>query len=151
MAQTQWTDYLKLLRQLTETVEQLAEVERQKAGAASRGDVAGVDECMKREQVLSLSLRGIDQKRDKMIEQLGLRGVPLRDLVEHSPEGLEVETRRVADTLRQQYEVFQAASSAARNTLEVNLRAIERAQTVQAGDSAQAEEERKQHQTDFRA
>ena len=102
MAQTQWTDYLKLLRQLTETVEQLAEVERQKAGAASRGDVAGVDECMKREQVLSLSLRGIDQKRDKMIEQLGLRGVPLRDLVEHSPEGLEVETRRVADTLRQQ-------------------------------------------------
>ena len=62
-----------------------------------------------------------------------------------------METRRVADTLRQQYEVFQAASSAARNTLEVNLRAIERAQTVQAGDSAQAEEERKQHQTDFRA
>ena len=81
MAQTQWTDYLKLLRQLTGIVEQLAEVERQKAGAASRGDVAGVDECMKREQVLSLSLRGIDQKRDKMIEQLGLRGVPLRDLV----------------------------------------------------------------------
>ena len=44
MAQTQWTDYLKLLRQLTGIVEQLAEVERQKAGAASRGDVAGVDE-----------------------------------------------------------------------------------------------------------
>ena len=40
MAQTQWTDYLKLLRQLTGIVEQLAEVERQKAGAASRGDVA---------------------------------------------------------------------------------------------------------------
>ena len=149
MAQTQWTDYLKLLRQLTGIVEQLAEVERQKAGAASRGDVAGVDECMKREQVLSLSLRGIDQKRDKMIEQLGLRGVPLRDLVEHSPEGLEVETRRVADTLRQQYEVFQAASSAARNPLEVNLRAIELYCAEREAEPPKEMETRRQ--TDFRA
>ena len=39
---------LKLLRQLTGTVGQLAAVEKQKADAASRGDVAGVDECMKK-------------------------------------------------------------------------------------------------------
>lgn len=144
-----WQDYLKLMEGLGRTLEQLTQVELDKNAAASRGDVLGVEECMKREQVLSLSLRGIDQKRDKMIEQLGLRGVPLRDLVEHSPEGLEVETRRVADTLRQQYEVFQAASSAARNTLEVNLRAIELYCAEREADPPKEMETRRQ--TDFRA
>ena len=149
MAQTTWQDYLKLMRDLTAALETLTQVERDKNDAASQGDLPRVEECMKREQVLSLSLRGIDQKRDKMIEQLGLRGVPLRDLVEHSPEGLEVETRRVADTLRQQYEVFQAASSAARNTLEVNLRAIELYCAEREAEPPKEMETRRQ--TDFRA
>jgi len=144
-----WQDYLKFLNSLAHTLEQLTQVEQEKNTAAAQGDLLGVEECMKREQVLSLSLRGIDQKRDKMIEQLGLRGVPLRDLVEHSPEGLEVETRRVADTLRQQYEVFQAASSAARNTLEVNLRAIELYCAEREADPPKEMETRRQ--TDFRA
>ena len=151
MAQTQWTDYLKLLRQLTETVEQLAEVERQKAGAASRGDVAGVDECMKREQVLSLSLRGCDQKRDAMLAQLGLHGVSLSQLEDHSPPELQLETKRVVEELRRQYALFQNASQVARDTLEINLRAIERMQAVQAGDAAEAAEQRRDHQTDIRA
>lgn len=149
MAQAQWTDYLKLLRQLTGTVGQLAAVEKQKADAASRGDVAGVDECMKKEQVLSLSLRGIDQKRDAMLGQLGLTGVPLRELAERSPEGMEVETRRVADDLRRQYDLFQSASSAARRTLEVNLRAIELYCAEQQAELPKELEERRQ--TDFRA
>ena len=55
------------------------------------------------------------------------------------------------EDLQRQYTMFQAASEVARDTLEVNLRAIEQIQARQAGDSAQAEEERKNHQTDFRA
>ena len=146
-----WQDYLKLLRGLTRTLEELSQVERDKNAAASAGNLAEVENCMKREQVLSLSLRGYDQKRDAMLSALNLKGVNLRNLVEHSPEEYRLETKDVAEKLRQQYEVFQAASRAARNTLEINLRAIERIQAMQAGDSAQAEEERKAHQTDFRA
>lgn len=146
-----WQDYLKLLRGLTRTLEELSQVERDKNAAASAGNLAEVENCMKREQVLSLSLRGYDQKRDAMLSALNLKGVNLRNLVEHSPEEYRLETKDVAEKLRQQYEVFQAASRAVRNTLEINLRAIERIQAVQAGDSARAEEERKAHQTDFRA
>ena len=92
-----WQDYLKLLRNLSKTLGQLTQVERDKNAAAAAGDLAGVEE------------------------------------------------------LRRQYEIFQSASKAARNTLELNLRAIERVQAVRAGDAAQAEEQRKNHQTDFRA
>ena len=146
-----WQDYLKLLRSLTKTLETLAQVEWDKNAAASAGNLAEVENCMKREQVLSLSLRGYDQKRDAMLSALNLKGVSLRNLVEHSPKEYRLETKDVAEKLRQQYELFQTASQAARNTLEVNLRAIERIQSAQAGDSVQAAEERKTRQTDFRA
>lgn len=146
-----WQDYLKLMEGLGRTLEQLTQVELDKNAAASRGDVLGVEECMKREQVLSLSLRGYDQKRDAMLAALGLKGVTLRELANHSPEELRLEVKGVAEELRRQYEIFQSASKAARNTLELNLRAIERVQAVRAGDAAQAEEQRKNHQTDFRA
>ena len=146
-----WQDYLKLMRGLSRTLEKLSQVEREKDDAATRGDLAGVEACMKREQVLSLSLRGCDQKRDAMLAALGLKGVTLRELANHSPEELRLEVKGVAEELRRQYEIFQSASKAARNTLELNLRAIERVQAVRAGDAAQAEEQRKNHQTDFRA
>ena len=141
-----WQDYLKLLRSLTKTLETLAQVEWDKNAAASAGNLAEVENCMKREQVLSLSLRGYDQKRDAMLSALNLKGVSLRNLVEHSPKEYRLETKDVAEKLRQQYELFQTASQAARNTLEVNLRAIERIQSAQTGDSVQAAEERKTRQ-----
>lgn len=149
MEQSVWMDYLKLLGRLSGTVAQLTEIERKKNEAAARGDVDGVDECMKQEQVMSLSLRGIEQKRTALVDRLGLRGVPLRELVEHSPEGMAVETRKAADELRGQYEMFKAASDAARHTLEVNLRAIEL--YCAEKDEEPPKEMETRRQTDFRA
>ena len=146
-----WQDYLNLMRSLTHTLEGLTQVERARNAAASRGDLAGVEACMKREQVISLTLRGYDQKRDAMLAELGLRGVTLSQLESRCPEELQLETKGVVEELRRQYEMFQAASQVARDTLQVNLRAIERLQAAQAGDAAQAAEDRKIHQTDFRA
>lgn len=57
----------------------------------------------------------------------------------------------MVEELRRQYALFQNASQVARDTLEINLRAIERMQAVQAGDAAEAAEQRRDHQTDFRA
>lgn len=148
---TGWQDYLKLLDGLGRTLEQLTQVERDKNAAASQGDLAEVEACMKREQVLSLSLRGCDQKRDKMLAELGLKGVTLGQLEDHSPPELQLETRQTVEELRRQYALFQAAEQVARNTLEVNLREIERFQAIRAGDEGVAEEQRREHQTDFRA
>ena len=88
-----WQDYLKLMRSLSKTLGDLTEVEHDKNAAAARGDLRGVEECMKREQVLSLTLRGYDQKRDSLLRDLGITGVRLSTLVDHSPEELRLETK----------------------------------------------------------
>lgn len=149
MAQTTWQDYLKLLGSLTKTLEQLSDVERKKTEAVSRGDLMAVDECMKQEQVLSLSLRGFDQKREAALKALGLEGVKLSGLTDRAPEDQLLETRQVVERLQRQYEIFQSASQVARNTLECNLRMIERLQQ-QAGETAPPQSDAPR-QADFRA
>ena len=149
MAQTTWQDYLKLLTGLTKTLAQLSGVEQKKTEAVSRGDLLAVDECMKQEQVLSLSLRGFDQKREAALRALGLEGVKLSGLAARAPEDQLLETRQVVEGLQRQYEIFQAASQVARNTLECNLRMIERLQ-AQADQDAPPQTDAPR-QADFRA
>lgn len=120
-----WKDYLKLLDQLGGTLDKLTEIERTKTAAVTKGDLNAVEECMKQEQVMSLSLRGTEQKREKLLAQLGLSGVPLRELEARGPQESHMETRAVAERLRHKYEIFRSASEVARSTLECNLRAIE--------------------------
>ena len=151
MAEITWKGYLELLDGLTKTLERLTGVEELKTAAASRGDLPGVEDCMKQEQAISLSLRNFDIRREKMLAGLGLEGVNLSGLPDRAPQELRLEVKAAAERLRQQYSVFQAASEVARNTLECNLRAIEQLQAQRMGDDAQAKELRNTRQTDFRA
>ena len=128
-----WQDYLHMLEGLTKTIRQLTEVEKGKTVAVTQGRLEDVETAMRREQALSLSLRGFDQKREAMLSQLGLTGVPLSRLADHAPDELLMDTKRVSETLRGEYEQFQTASQVARNTLECNLRAIEKLR-AQAGE-----------------
>ena len=131
-----WREYLGQLEKLAGTLDQLTEVEREKAAAVGRGDLDAVDACMKREQVFSLNLRGFDQKREKLLAKMGLTGSTLRQLEDQSPKEAILETKQTAEKLRQRYRVFQSASEVARNTLECNLRAIEKLQQEGAAKSA---------------
>ena len=142
-----WQEYMKLLDNLGNTLEKLTEIERTKTAAVASADLAGVEECMKQEQVMSLSLRGMDQKREKLLDRLGLTGARLRDLEAHSPEELRMETRQTVERVRQRYEVFRSASEVARNALESNLHVIEQLQKAQ--DAPPPEDQKRQ--ADFMA
>ena len=100
MAQTTWQDYLKLMRDLTAALETLTQVERDKNDAASQGDLPRVEECMKREQVMSLSLRGFDQRRDKLLGERGSKGITLGELEEQRPHELQRATKAEVMALR---------------------------------------------------
>lgn len=104
---------------------------------------------MTREQALSLSLRGFEQRRTAMLSKLGIPDTSLSQLEQYSPEGLELETRRAVEDLRRQYEMFQSAASVARNTLECNLRVIERMRASQE-KAAEAAPPAEPRQYDFR-
>ena len=121
-----YREYFGFMEQLGELLDRLAELEREKTAAVRRDDLLGVDNCMKQEQALSLTLRAMDRKRETLLAGMGLRDVALSGLVQNSPEELRPEARAAAEKLRSRYVLYRSAADVARTTLECNLHQIER-------------------------
>lgn len=151
--------YLDLLRELSGCLDRLGELSEQKAQTVRQDDLLAMDEVLKQEQVLSLSLRGLEQRRVKLLAQLGLSEVPLADLPEKYPAELQGEAKQTVENLRSSYKIFRARADMARNVLELNLHQIEKVisaagvdpNTVGAGYEPPGSEIPKNMKTDFRA
>lgn len=120
-----YEEYLALLTELTQTLSQLTQTAGQKAAAVRQDDLSALNEVIKREQALSLSLRGCEQKRQALLSSLGLEGIALTALADHYPPALRPAARAAAESLRQQFTIFRSAADTARNLLELNLHQIE--------------------------
>ena len=130
----------------------MAEVTKAKNKAARAGDLVTVESLMKKEQVFSMTLRGMDIKRDKMLAEMGLQGVPLSKLAENYPPELFDRARKTAEQVQNRYTVFRSASEAARVTMEIALHDIERMLPEnQPAPRKDNEEPPPRMKTDFRA
>ena len=145
--------YLKLLRELGGCLDRLGELSEQKAQTVRADDLLAMDEVLKQEQVLSLSLRGLEQAK------LELTDVPLIELPGRYPAELEDEAKRTVEDLRNTYKVFRARADMARGLLELNLHQIDKMiiaagahpDDVGAGYELPGAEPPKNMKTDFRA
>lgn len=132
-----YLSYLALLDELGDHLDRLSELARQKAAAVRQDDLAALNEVLKQEQAISLSLRGLEQKRLALFSQLGLDGVPLSGLADHCPPALKARAKESAEGLLQRYQIYHSASEVARNTLECNLHEIEKVISDLGGNPAE--------------
>ena len=89
--------YLDFLTELGALFTQLTDLEREKMSAAQAGDLDRLNSCICREQAMSLSLRGMDRRRETMLEELGMTGDDLRQLPERCPPQLQARAKAVVD------------------------------------------------------
>lgn len=117
---------IKLIDELTNTLADLSQMQRQIVSAVRADNLAGLADCMKQEQAISLRLRNIEQKRLKLQDELGLKDIKLSDLPLKAPNvDMQIKTRNAADKLTAQYKIVKSTSEVARSTLELNLRNVE--------------------------
>ncbi|MCI8423651.1 MAG: flagellar protein FlgN [Lawsonibacter sp.] len=151
--------YLDLLTELTGKLDQLTTLAQQKIEAVRRDDLSALDAVLKQEQVLSLSLRGLEQRRGTLTAQLNLGGVRLSGLPDRYPPELYPQAKQTAELLRRSYDLYHAAAQAARVTLETNLHELEKLidsmggapEPGTPGYTPPAAEPPKNMKTDFRA
>lgn len=129
-----YASYLELLRSLTGTLTQLTEVAKRKTQAVRQDDLDVLNECIKSEQALSLSLRGFEQKQQTALAELSLTGLRLRDLPSAAPEEFRMQTKEVVEALQSAYKIYRSASETALSTLECNLHEIEKILAAQSED-----------------
>lgn len=148
-----YAEYLRHLEELSGLLERMSQTARNKLMAAREGDLTALDECMKQEQAYSMSLRGMDQKRDKMLAAMGLTGVTLSALADHYPEELQMQASKAAEQAMNRYEEYLSAADAARTTMECALRDIDRMMPENQRAQLEAEEPAPppRMRTDFRA
>ena len=118
--------YLDFLTELGALFTQLTDLEREKMSAAQAGNLDRLNSCICREQAMSLSLRGMDRRRETMLEELGMTGDDLRQLPERCPPQLQARAKAVVEDLRRRYEVLDSSRVSARTMLECNLHKLER-------------------------
>ena len=83
----EYSDYLALLSELCRSLTRSA-MEQQKIDAVQGHALDELNEAMKREQALTPTLRGCEQKRETLLTGLGLTGISLRDMPPHCPPGI---------------------------------------------------------------
>lgn len=119
----EYTELLRFLGELNRSLESLTALQEEKRAAVQ--DLDALNECMKREQALSLSLRSMERRRETLLAGLGLAGVPLRELSGRCPPAHRTETARAVEQVLRSYQVLQSAQGAARTLLEGRLHQVE--------------------------
>lgn len=138
MMQELYSAYLTTLDELSADLEKLADLVREQCATVRRDDLMGLNEVMKREQVIGLSLRGREQKRQKQALQLGLDGTRLSALPRAVPDSLVPRAQETAERLRKSYDDYRDAAAVARTILEVNLHEIEKILAAEGIDPARS-------------
>lgn len=125
--------YLDLLRELGANLDQLSQLAQEKIASVNQDDLMALDEVLKQEQAMSLNLRGLEQRRLKLVDQLQLDGVSLNDLSGRYPDDLQAQAKHTTEALRRSYELYRSYADAARSTLELNLHELDKAVAAAGG------------------
>lgn len=139
MMEQLYSSYLDVLDGLSRDMDKLADLCREQSAAVRRDDLMGLNDVMKQQQVVGLSLRGREQKRQKQALQLGLDGTRLSALTQKVPRSLLPRAQETVERLHRSYENYSNAAQVARTTLEVNLHEIDKILAAHGVDPAQSQ------------
>ena len=117
---------LSLFENLTAHLRQLTELAKRKTTIVRKNDLLELDKILKEEQAQALALRGLEQKRTTLLQQMGLQAVPLADIPTKAPAELQQKARETVEALRREFTIYRSAAEVARNTLECNLHEVEK-------------------------
>lgn len=121
----EYRDYLRFLSDLHQELEHLIQIGQQKIDAVRSHDLDELNTCIRQEQAISLSLRGMDQKRQKILSALGMEQVPLRKLADCCPKEFQAETACLIEKILRDNHIIESIQTPVRSVLEQELRLIQ--------------------------
>lgn len=121
----EFSNYIKIIEEFIDFFDSLIPIEQEKLDAAIKNRVSFVEECMHKEQAAVLRLRGLEQKREKEQESLGMKDYTFRQILEKVPEDIYSVLKPLFDRMSEQVTQFQSISDSAKDMIEVNLHLIQ--------------------------
>lgn len=119
------SNFTDIIKEFIDFFDELIAIEQEKLDAATRNQVSFVEDCMHKEQAAILRLRGLEQKREKEQERLGMGGYTFRQILEHASEDDVNTLNPLFNQLSDQVRMMQSLSESAKDIIEVNLHMIQ--------------------------
>lgn len=120
----EYRDYLHFLSDLHQEMNRLIQVGQKKIEAVQSHDLDALNACIRQEQAISLSLRGMEQRRQNLLAALEMSKVPLREMPNRCPEAFREETSRLVEQILKDYQIIESIQTPARAVMEQELRMI---------------------------
>lgn len=120
-----FSGFKKIIEEFIDFFDELIPIEQEKLDAAVNNRVSFIEECMHKEQAAVLKLRGLEQKREKEQEKLGMKGYTFRQILEQAPEDTAAVLQPLFDRLSEQVRLTQSLSGNIKESIETNLYIIQ--------------------------
>lgn len=120
----EYRDYLHFLTDLHREMNRLIQVGQKKIEAVQNHDLDALNACIRQEQAISLSLRGMEQRRQNLLVTLGISQVPMREMPNCCPVAFREETSRLVEQILKDCQIIESIQTPARTVLEQELRMI---------------------------
>jgi microcompartment protein CcmL/EutN len=146
---SEFSNFIKIIEEFIDFFDHLIPIEQEKLEAAIKNRVSFVEECMHKEQAAVLRLRGLEQKREKEQERLGMKDYSFRQILDRVPEDVSSVLKPLFDRMSEQVRQFQSISDNAKDIIEVNLHVIQSslAEKAPGRETYSASGQKKDHDT----
>ncbi len=120
-----FNNYTAFLTNLCAELDNLTELQKKKIDAIDTHNLESIDECIKQEQAASLKMRGLEQQRIKVLNELGLVGVKMTDMAEKSPDEFKDEIKQLVELTVASHNNFLQHQSKVKQLIHRNLNIVE--------------------------
>lgn len=125
--------FQELIQQFIELFDRMNPLEQSKLDVVKRNRVSELEEIIKKEQAEIMALRGLDQRRERLQEELGWKDMTFQEILKQLPEEQQAEIKPLFDELSLRVSSFQSVTESSRTMMEVNLHAVNQMIARQTG------------------
>lgn len=117
---------MTILKETNHFLLEVTQVEQKKYEATLKNNVVAVEDCMKKEQVLLLKLKGLDKRREQTLQKVGKPDATFREIIATLPEEEKKPLENLFAQMQQNLQKYKEVERNAQNALEFNIHRIDK-------------------------
>jgi hypothetical protein len=118
-----------VLNESTQIYREFLELEYKKYDAILKADIETLDDLVSKEQVFYLKIRGLEQKREHLIETLGFKDKTLKEIIEISNNEQKQILSDIYNELNKLITEVKKINNLSKTLIEVRLHRVDKAMT----------------------
>ena len=116
-----------LLKESTQLYSRLLELEHEKYDAVIKADIETLDDIVSKEQAYYMKMRGDEQKREKLLKEMGFSGKTMREIIDTSQGEEKIRLNDAYNEFNELLKEVKKINGMCKTLMEVRIRRVDNA------------------------